>query len=264
MSLRTLAALGLLAAFAAPLAAAHAAAGSRYRHDLVKGDLLIIFRGSGQGSYRYHEPAVGTGAACRSADTTYGETDSYDWDYRFVVPPTSVSGAPPALLLGGGELNATEQLAQCAGAAAVTSTCTQGLNTPLPANAQDLAYPNVVLSAPGKLMTVGVLGEMITATPQALCTGLNVFAPNPVEGFSQLQASVSFPRAELQSTGDVVRHFTMAGSGLYAGVALSGSCDSVGCEARNCEDSGGAGSGPPSSCSFNEGYSGTIEVRVIS
>jgi hypothetical protein len=262
MSLRTLAALALLAAFAAPLADAHAAH-SRYRHALVKGDLLITFRGSGQGSYRYHEPAVGSGAACRSADTTYGETDSYDWDYRFMVPPTGVTGAPPILLLGGGEMNATQLLAQCAGAAAVTSTCTQALNTPTSASAQDLAYPSVVLSAAGKLVTIGVLGEMNTATPQAQCTGLNVFEPNPVEGFSQLQASVSFPRSQLQSTGVVVRHFTMAGSGLYNGVALSGSCDSVGCDVRNCDDSGGAGSGPPSSCSFSEGYSGTIEVRVI-
>jgi hypothetical protein len=262
MSLRTFAALAVIAAMAAPLADAHAAS-NRSRHALVKGDLLIIFRGAGQGSYRYHEPAIGVGSACRSADTTYGETDSYDWDYRFVVAPGGAVSAAPIQLEGGGELNATEALQQCAGAAAVTSTCTQGLDTPAPANAQDLAYPSVVVTAAGKFVTVGALGEMITATPQAICTGLNVFTPNPVEGFSQLQASVSLPRAALQGGATVVRHFTMAGSGLYSGVALSGSCSSVGCSVRNCEDSGGAGSGPPSSCSFSEAYSGTIEVRII-
>ncbi len=90
-----------------------------------------------------------------------------------------------------------------------------------------------------------------------------MLAPNPVQGFSQLQAAVSIDRAQLQSSGDVTRHFTMAGSGLYNGLALSGSCNSGGCDVSTCSDSGGTASGPPSSCSFNDSYSGTIEVRVV-
>ena len=90
-----------------------------------------------------------------------------------------------------------------------------------------------------------------------------MLTPNPVQGFSQLQAAVSIDRASLQATGDVTRHVTMAGSGLYNGISLSGSCNSVGCDVADCSDSGGAGSGPPTSCSFSEGYSGTIEVRLV-
>ena len=56
----------------------------------------------------------------------------------------------------------------------------------------------------------------------------------------------------------------MAGSGLYAGVALSGSCNSTTCDTDNCtQDLPGGAPGPPSSCSFSESYSGTIEVRVV-
>jgi len=250
------------AAATAPLADAQVA----HRKDgpqVAKGDLIVTFSGAGGGSYRYHEPASGSGSACRSADTTYSEADSYRWYYRFVLPPDGGSSDSPAAVAGGGQLSATEQLLQCAGAAALTSSCTQALRAPASTSAGDLAYPGVVVGATGKLVTVGALGELVAAAPEPTCTGVGVLTPNPVQGFSQLQAAVSIDRAELQASGDVTRHFTMAGSGLYDGTARSGSCNSVGCDVSDCSDSGGTGSGPPTSCSFNESYSGTIEVRVV-
>ena len=263
MSKRHLIAIALTAAVAAlPLSDANAAR-SRSAGTLTKGDLVVIFSGAGGGSYRYHEPASGSGSACRSADTSYTENDNYRWYYRFVLPAGGGSSDSPAAVAGGGQISATEQLLQCAGSAALTSSCTQALRTPPAASAQDLAFPSVVVGATGKLLTVGALGELIPASAQPSCTGVGVLAPNPVQGFSQLQAAVSIDRADLQSSGDVTRHFTMAGSGLYDGLALSGSCNSGGCDVSDCSDSGGAGSGPPTSCSFNEGYSGTIEVRVV-
>jgi hypothetical protein len=263
MSKRFLLAIALTAAVATiPLSDASAAR-RKSAGTLAKGDLIVIFSGAGGGSYRYHEPADGSGSACRSADTSYTEADSYRWYYRFVLPPEGGSSDAPAAVAAGGQISATEQLLQCAGAAALTSTCTQTLRTPPAASVQDLAFPSVVVGATGKLVTVGALGELIPASPQPSCTGVGVLTPNPVQGFSQLQAAVSIDRSDLQSSGDATRHFTMAGSGLYTGLALSDSCNSVGCDVSDCSDSGGAGSGPPTSCSFNEGYSGTIEVRVV-
>ena len=58
------------------------------------------------------------------------------------------------------------------------------------------------------------------------------------------------------------RRFTMAGSGLYKGVALSGGCNSASCAVNTCAN-GAGGSGGPSACSFSENYVGTIEVRVV-
>ena len=263
MSTRSLLAIALTAAAAAaPLADAHAAR-RKAGPSFAKGDLIVIFSGVGGGSYRYHEPANAAGAACRSADTSYSEADSYRWYYRFVLPPGGGSSDSPAALAGSGQISATEQLAQCAGSAALTSTCTQTLRAPAFASAGDLAYPGVVVGATGKLVTVGALGELVAASPQPTCTGVGVLEPNPVQGYSQLQAAVSIDRAELAASGDVTRHFTMARSGLYDGLALSGSCSSGGCDVSACADSGGTGNGPPTTCSFNEGYSGTIEVRVV-
>ena len=89
MSKRFLIAIALtVAAAAAPLSDAHAAR-PKNGGALAKGDLIVIFSGGGGGSYRYHEPADGSGAACRSADTSYSEADSYRWYYRFVPPPSS-------------------------------------------------------------------------------------------------------------------------------------------------------------------------------
>lgn len=263
MSRRYLIAIALtVAATAAPLVDAHAAR-PKNGGALAKGDLIVIFSGSGGGSYRYHEPADGSGGACRSADTSYSEADNYRWYYRFVLPPGGGSSDAPAAVAGGGQITAAEQLLQCAGSAALTSACTQTLRTPPFASAADLAYPGIVVGATGRLITVGALGELIPAAPAPTCTGVGVLTPNPVQGFSQLQAAVSIDRSLLQGSGDVTRHFTMAGSGLYDGLALSGSCNSGGCDAEDCSDSGGTGSGPPTSCSFSEGYSGTIEVRVV-
>jgi hypothetical protein len=262
MSRRLVLAIAIAAiAATAPLADANAAK-RKVSRTLAKGDIVVIFSGSGGGSYRYHDPASGAGNACRSADTTYTEADSYRWYYRFVLPPGGGSSDTPAAVAGGGQVTATEQLAQCAGSAALTSTCTQALRTP-PSSSSDLAYPNIVLDAAGPLVTVGALGELIPTATQPVCSGVGVLTPNPVQGFSQLQAAVSIDRATLQATGDVTRHFTMAGSGLYKGIALSGSCNSGGCDTANCGDSGGAASGPPNSCTYSEGYSGTLEVRLV-
>ena len=55
----------------------------------------------------------------------------------------------------------------------------------------------------------------------------------------------------------------MAGAGLYAGVALSGSCSSTAATRAPARRTAGHSGGPPSSCNFGEGYSGAIEVRVV-
>jgi hypothetical protein len=263
MSRRLVLAIALAAlAATAPLAYARSAR-PKLAHTLAKGDLVVIFSGVGGGSYRYHEPASGAGNACHSPDTTYSEADSYRWYYRFVLPPGGGTSDVPAAVAGSGQINGTEQLLQCAGAAALTSTCTQNLRTPPSASSSDLAYPNIDVGTAGSTITVGALGELIPASSQATCSGVGVLALNPVQGFSQLQAAVSIDRSSLDATGDVTRHFTMAGSGLYNGIALSGSCNSGGCDTTDCSDSGGAGSGPPNSCNFAESYSGTIEVRLV-
>ncbi len=94
------------------------------------------------------------------------------------------------------------------------------------------------------------------------CSGAGSLAPNVVQGYAGLQASVTFPRSLLARTGDYRVPFTMGGSGLYAGVSLTGSCNSTTCDTANCSQDL-PGGGPASSCSFGESYSGTIEVRVI-
>ena len=126
----------------------------------------------------------------------------------------------------------------------------------------------VTVGQDGSLVTIGAVGELILSTPQPSCSGVGVLLPNPVVGYDELQAAVAIPRAQLASTGDVTRHFTMAGSGLYAGEALDGSCNSTSCDTQNCTTAAAAGGGSnsgggSSSCSFTESYSGTIEVRVV-
>jgi hypothetical protein len=250
------------AAGPAPLASALAARSPETR-GLPKGDLVVTFGGAGGGSYRFHQPAVGGGgSACRVPESTYTETDAYRWSYRFVLPPGGGSSDTPSALAGGGQLIGTRQLLECAGGAAVTSTCTQALRPPLGDNPADLAYPGVTVGAAGRFVTVGAVGELVRSTPPD-CTGFDVVIGNLVEGFPRLQASVGFPSALLASTGDAVRRFTMAGSGVYSAVTLSGACDSASCAVNTCTDSGGGVGAPPSTCSFNESYSGTIEVRVV-
>jgi len=253
------------ASTAAALASAPGALASRSTRggEFPAGDLVVTFSGYGGGQYRFHQPPVGAGSACRVADTTYGATDAYHWSYRFVLPPTGGSSDAPILLAAAGELSATEQLLQCAGTAALTSTCTQALRAPLIADSGDLAYPGVTVALSGRSIAVGAVGELIPATAQPVCSGLGVLLPSPVEAFAQLQGSVTIPRAALASTGDVTRRFTIAGSGLYSGVTLSSSCDSSGCNTATCADTAVPGPDGPSSCSFDESYSGTIEVRVV-
>jgi hypothetical protein len=257
--------IAVSAAFAAagalPFASALAATRPATR-GLPKGDLVVTFSGGGGGGYAFHQPSVGGGGSdCRIPETTYAEADTYRWSYRFVLPPGGGSSETPWALGAGGQLSGTQQVLECAGATAVTSTCTQALRAPLADNPADLAYPGVTVGTAGRFVTVGAVGELVRSTPPD-CTGFAVVVGNLVEGFPQLRASVGFPSALLASTGDVVRHFTMAGSTRYRGVTLSGACDSTSCAVGTCTD-GGAGVGAPSACSFNETYSGTIEVRVV-
>ena len=151
MSRKLLGMIALSALAAAPLASAQAA--NRDTRSLPKGDLVVTFSGTGGGTYRFHQPApVGERRGrCRSGDTTYTEIDSYRWSYRFVVPASGGSSDLPSALAGVGQLSGTEQLRQCGGAAAVTSTCMQALRPPLPTNSTDLAYPGVIVAASGRL-----------------------------------------------------------------------------------------------------------------
>ena len=254
-------AVSAVAVGAAPLASALAARSPETR-GLPKGDLVVTFSGTGGGSYRFHQPAVGGGgSACRVADATYTEADSYRWSYRFVLPPGGGSTDTPSTLAAAGQLSGTEQLVECVGAAPVTSTCTQALRGPVADNPADLAYPGVTVGAAGRFVTVEAVGELVRSTAPD-CTGFDVVVGNLVEGFPRLQASVGFSSALLASAGDAVRRFTMAGSGLYDGVALSGACDAASCSVNTCSE-GSGGAAVPSACSFNESYSGTIEVRVV-
>jgi len=199
-----------------------------------RGDLVVTFSGSGGGSYRFHDPAEGAGAACRSADATYVESDSYSWSFTFVVPPSGGSGGAPVELSGAGQLSGSEQTLRCAGVAATTTTCTQALRPPAPDNAADLDYPGVNVVASARVITVGALGELLRSSAQPSCSGSGTLIPNLVQGFPELQASVTFPRALLVRPDGYRGAFTMSGSGLYAGVPLSGSCNSASCDPANC------------------------------
>jgi hypothetical protein len=225
-----------------------------------KGSLVVTFRGSGTGGYHFHTSQSGAGGGCRTAETTYAEAESYHWAYRFVVPPSGGSVDTPASALAAGQVSTSQQTLQCAGTAPLTSTCTQTLQAPPSASASDLTYPGVTVGTTGRLITVGAVGELVAGPPA--CGAGGALLPDPLQGFAQLQASVIFPRALLATSGDVTRRFTMAGAGLYAGLPLSGGCSSVACDVRNCvEDAPPAPA--PSSCSFDAGYAGTIEVRVV-
>jgi hypothetical protein len=94
--------------------------------------------------------------------------------------------------------------------------------------------------------------------------GVDLRGDGSVEAFAQLQANVSISRADLASSGDVIKRYTITGSGLYAGVALSGSCDSASCDPATCATTATpGGGGATNTCAFDESYSGTIEVRVV-
>lgn len=243
----------------APIAVAQAAH-TRVPLSAPRGDLLVTFSGTGGGSYHYHEPATGgSGASCRTAETGYTETDAYHWSYSFVLGPGGGTSDSPFALLGGGSVSSTQQEAGCGGVAANTSVCREGLRTPLQTSSTDLTYPGVNVAVSGRLITVGAVGELVRGTPT--CTGIGTLLPNLVTGYAGLQATVSFPRAQLIRDGDVRAPFSISGSGLYGGVALSGSCDSTTCDTANCATDEPAAS--PRSCTFAESYSGVIEIRVI-
>jgi hypothetical protein len=232
-----------------------------------RGDLIVTFSGTGGGSYRFHAPAQGSATACRSGEATYTETDSYSWSYTFVVPPTGGSSIAPVSLAGSGLLSSTELTRRCGGSAVTSTTCVQALRPPTQAASADLAYPGVNVVASARQITVGALGELLRIGAQPSCTGTGAGAliPNPVGGFQELQASVTFPRTVLAHPGGFGGTFTMGGSGLYAGVPLSGACNSTTCDPQTCTQAGpgGGGGALQTSCSFGEGYSGTIEVRLV-
>jgi hypothetical protein len=242
----------------APLSAAQAAH-PRVPLTAPRGDLLVTFSGTGGGSYRYHVPMTGGGASCRTPETTYTETDAYRWSYSFVLSPGGGTSDTPFSLLGGGSVSSAQQEDQCGALAANTSVCRAGLRTPLQTASGDLAYPGVNVAVSGRLVTVGAVGELVRAAPG--CTGIGTLLPNLVTGYTGLQATVSVSRAELIRDGVVRAPFSISGSGLYAGVALSGSCSSTTCDTANCATD--ASAGPLRSCSFGESYSGVIEIRII-
>jgi hypothetical protein len=254
----------ILAVTAAALSgAAQAVAGGR---ELApRGDLVVTFSGTGGGGYRFYQPASETGPsslACRAPGTTYSENDSYSWSYSFAVLPTGGGGATPLALTGTGLLSSSAQTGRCGTTPAATTTCTQSLRPPTPANDTDLDYPGVNVLVSGRQITVGALGELLRASAQPSCVGAGSLTPNLVQGYAELQASVTFPRALLSRPGGYRGTFTMSGAGLYAGVPLGGTCDSTSCDTSNCAQDLPDAPGAPSSCSFDESYSGTIEVRV--
>ena len=250
------------AAIAAPVAGAHGHRSKPIWSSFPRGDLLITFSGTGGGAYRYHSPPDGTGASCHTPDTAYTETDTYSWRDTFVVGPAGGTSDAPITLAGAGQLSGIAQLGPCGASAASTSTCTQSLRAPSSQGDGDLTYPGVTVVLSDRLVTIGALSELLRGASPA-CTGGGALEPNIVQGYTGLQASVSFPRALLLRTGDYKEPFTIGSSGLYSDVAQSGSCNSTSCDTSDCsQDQPGSG-GPPSSCTFGETYSGTIEVRVI-
>jgi len=256
----------LIAIFAAAaLAGGAQAATTGGRVAAPRGDLIVTFSGTGGGSYRFHAPAQAAVNACRGGDVTYTETDSYSWSYTFVVPPTGGTSVAPLSLGGSGLLSSTALTRRCGGSAVNTTTCVQALRPPSPASAADLAFPGVNVVASARQITVGALAELLRSGAQPSCTGegAGTLIPNPVRGFQELQASVTFPRAVLAKPTGFSGTFTMGGAGLYAGVPLSGSCNSASCDPQTCAQGQPGGGGAPASCSFNESYSGTIEVRIV-
>ena len=249
------------AAIAAPVAGARTSTSKPIWSSFPHGDLLVIFSGTGSGGYRYHNPPDGTGVSCHTPDTAYAETDAYSWRDTFVVGPAGGTSDAPITLAGTGQLSGTAQLGPCGASAASTSTCTQSLRPPPSQGDGDLTYPGVTVVLSGRLVTIGALSELLPGASPT-CTGNGALEPNIVEGYTGLQASVSFPRSLLLRTGDYKAPFTIGSSGLYSDVALSGSCNTTSCDTSDCSQDL-SGGGPPSSCAFSETFSGTIEVRVI-
>lgn len=191
MSARALASVVVTLAVAAGPSSA-VAARQHASTALPKGAIVVTFSGTGSGSYRFHQPAGVTAGACRTPDTTYAETDAYHWSYRFVLPPTGGSNDTPTILAAGGLLGASTQTQACGGAPALSGTCTEALRGPLATSSTDLAYPGVIVATAGRLITVGAVGELVAGSPPT-CSGVGTLSLNPIQGYSQLQASVSIP-----------------------------------------------------------------------
>ena len=195
----------LAAAFALAAPAALAAHSTARATSLPRGDLVIIFSGTGAGSYHFHQPPQGAGSACHVADTTYGETDTYRWSYRFVVPPTGGSSDTPFGLTASGQIASTEQLLQCAGDASVSTSCTQLLHVPGPNNGADLAYPGVTVSLIGVVsLTSARWASLLRRRRSRRAGGACVLLANPLPVVLAAAGSRSRLRVPaLAASGDV-------------------------------------------------------------
>jgi hypothetical protein len=226
------------------------------------GSIVVTFVGSGSGSYRYSVSPGGNSlgeASCTNPAVSYSERDSYAWRFTFMVAHDGGVLAGPLASQGSGLLSATT--AHCASALTGASSCSLQLTAPTPADSDDLDYPDVNVTVTGSHVTVAVIGELVPSPKAAGCGG-GAYQPSPVVGFNQLQANVTLSRSALERSGHVSAPFTMAGSGLFAGVALSGACDGLTCQPQTCEDPAASPGGSTAACSYDETYAGTVEVRV--
>jgi hypothetical protein len=225
--------------------------------------IVVTFAGSGAGGYRYRVPTAGAGiyaVSCPTPAVSYSERDSYSWRFTFTVPATGGVLAGPSRSLGGGLLSGSTS--QCAGSARTVTTCSRQLVAPTLLDGGDLDYPAVSVTVTRTHLTVGVIGELVPSAAVTSCTNGGTYQPGPVSGFAELQANVTIQRAALDRNGHASAPFTMAASGLFAGVALSGGCDGLTCQPLSCQ-SAAAPAGPGAACSYYEGYAGTVEVRVV-
>jgi hypothetical protein len=226
-------------------------------------NIVVTFAGSGAGGYRYRVPAAGAGlfaVSCPTPAVSYSEHDSYSWRFTFIVPAAGAVLDGPSRSLGGGLLSGSTS--QCAGSATTVTSCSQQLGAPTPLDNDDLGYPAVSVTVTRSHLTIGVIGELVPSAPAASCANGGSYQPNPLAGFTQLQANVTIQRAALERDGHVSVPFTMADSGLFAGVALSGGCDALTCQPLSCQSAGAAPGGRGADCSYYEGYAGAVEVRV--
>jgi hypothetical protein len=225
------------------------------------GDIEVTFSGSGGGAYRYQDAAVGAGASCRGPQQSYAESDSYSWSFSFAIAPGGGATQTPLATSGAGTLSGAERLGPCAGEPAQSGACLETLGAPPASDSGDVAYPGVSVVIAGRQVTVGALAELV-ANPSAPGCGNATLIPNPAPGWSELQASVSFPRALLARPGGYSAPITMSGAGLWADTPLSATCNSSACDGATCVADGPFG-GRRTACSYDESYSGTIEIRVV-
>jgi len=226
------------------------------------GSIVVTFVGSGSGSYRYSVSPQGNSpgdASCTGPAVSYSERDSYSWRFAFVVAHGGGVLDGPLTSQGSGSLSAST--AHCASALTGAASCGLQLTAPTPADNDDLDYPDASVTVTGSHVTVAVIGELVLG-PTATGCGAGAYQPSPVVGFNQLQANVTVSRSALERSGHVSAPFTMAGSGLFAGVPLSGACDGMTCQPQTCGDAAAGPGGTTAACSYDEAYAGTVEVRV--